>query len=316
MTSILERRNQLTQLDKRNWHLWALALAISILLALCIAAVFYPAIRWGVDRIETRYGILPQLIFGLLALVLLSAVYVIIKQRELNEMRSFIVSGLFGVSEEEGAFAQDALTGVLDRRALGDILRLETKRADRYRSTLCLVLFDIWGFGKINEKQGNLAGDLVLKDLGQALQSTVRHTDIILRYGADEFLCLLPGTEGKGGEIFVQRVVKSCAQVNRPRGLLLDSGLAVYRMGGDPDTVLAEAERDLVARKGTTTQEVDVLLECTQCNSRQTVQLTLGQYRELVTESSVTRRCQKCNGETRWGLGFVDVPQGEQPPPA
>ncbi len=316
MATFLERRNQLTQLDQRNWRLWALALAISISLALCIAAVFYPAIRWGVDRIETRYGILPQLIFGLLTLVLLSAIYVIIKQRELNEMRSFVLSGLLGAPEQEGAFAQDALTGVLDRRALPDILELETKRADRYRSRLCLVLFDIWGFGKINEEEGNLAGDLVLKDLSQALRSTVRQTDILLRYGPDEFLCLLPGAEEKGGEIFVQRVVKACAQVNRLRGLLLDSGLAVYRMGGDPDAVLAEAERNLVARKGTTTQEVDVLLECTQCNSRQTVQLTLGQYRELVTESSVTRRCEKCNGETSWRFGFVDVPQGEQPPPA
>ncbi len=309
MTNLLERRKQLSEVGRRNWHLWVFGLGVGILLALATASFFHPAIRRVVDRIEMRYGVLPQLILVLLALVLLSALYVTARQRELQEMRSFIIEG-FAEAERRGeAFARDLLTGALDRRTLPDILKLEGKRADRYGITLCLVLFDIRGFSTINEKEGHMAGDAVLKDLAQTLRGTVRQIDIVLRYGPDEFLCLLPATEGRGGEVLTQRVVKACQQENRLRELTLDYGLAVYQPGEDIEAVMTSAERDLTARKGTPAtlpEDIDVLLECARCSSREMAKLTADQYRELAARSSLIRVCTKCGVNTDWKFGFVE----------
>jgi GGDEF domain-containing protein len=242
-----EPRRQLAELDRRTWHLWTVSLAVSLSLALAITTLFYPTIRWNLDRIEVQFGILPQLIFGLLTLVLLSGAYIITKQRELNEMRQFIIATYAATAFPTEKYATDTLTGALDRSTLPDILKRETARAERYDIPLCLLLFDICAFRRINESEGNLAGDLVLKALGQAILQTARQTDIILRYEADRFLCFLPGTERPGGEAFGRRVLAACQRSPRLRGLTLDSGLAVYRAGGDPERVLADAEEALTA---------------------------------------------------------------------
>lgn len=244
-----EPRRQLAELDRRTWHLWAVSLAVSLSLALAITVFFYPTIRWNLDRIEVQLGILPQLIFGLLTLVLLSGAYVIVKQRELNEMRQFIIATYAEIAFPTEKYAKDALTGVLDRSTLPDILKRETARAGRYDIPLCLLLFDIRAFRRVNESEGNLAGDLVLKALGQAILQTARQTDIILRYEADRFLCFLPGTERPGGEAFGRRVLSACQRLPRLHGLTLDTGLAVYRARGHPERVLADAEEALRARR-------------------------------------------------------------------
>jgi len=247
--NVSERRRepprQLAELDRRTWDLWALSLAISISLAVAIAAFFYPAARWNLDRIQVPYGLLPQLLLGLLILVFLSGVYVITKQRELNELRRFIVSTYTESAGPQGRYPTDALTGALDRSTLPDILQRETARADRYDIPLCLTLFDIRTFHRFNESDRNLAADLVLRELARAVLETARQTDVVLRYGADQFLCFLPGTEVEGGKRFAARVASACQQSGRLRGLVVDCGQAVYRPREVPETVLGDAERDL-----------------------------------------------------------------------
>lgn len=212
------------------------------------------------DRIETRQAqVLPQLVFGLLTLVILASAYVITKQHELNEVRAFIISNYSDSALVRETLPRDPLTGVTDRRALSEVLNLETTRANRYRSTVGLVLLDIRGFSKINETEGNLAGDLVLKDLAGTLNSTVRKTDIVTRYGPDQFLCFLPGTEQRGAETFLRRLEKARLQSARLRGLTLDHGLTVYRKGDQPDALLAGLERELKAKRAPTALATDSL---------------------------------------------------------
>jgi diguanylate cyclase (GGDEF)-like protein len=115
------------------------------------------------------------------------------------------------------------------------------------------VLCDIRDFGKFNERAGNMAGDMVLKDIAQTLQATVRQTDTVLRYGADEFLCLLPRTDSAGGAAFVRRVRQASQRAARLRDFALDTGLAVYHSGSDVNVTLADAERDLATQKTSTT---------------------------------------------------------------
>jgi diguanylate cyclase (GGDEF)-like protein len=256
MTKIRNRHKQpnvnLGQLDRRSWELLILNLGVTGLLALGIAAFFYPVIIWHMYVLDARViAVLPQLIIGLLSLMILEVSYIIQKQRELSELRALLVTTLGDVSTVFLAadYPKDPLTGVLDRRSLPDLLEREVAWVDRYRIPLSFVVLDIRDFSKLNEKQGNMAGDLVLKDFAQAVQTTMRQTDSVLRYGADEFLCLLPRTAAAGGAAFTRRVRQACQRSARLRELVVDTGLAVYTAGNDVNVILANAERDLAVQK-------------------------------------------------------------------
>src|SRR5256712_3315722 len=245
-----ELRRERAQMARRVWRLWALSITVPLVLALAILVFFYPALKWRVYTLEPRVlEVLPQLILGLLALVVLESVYIIVKARELMELRNFILTIAADADRLSADYPWDTLTGVLDRRALPDIFQRETSWVDRYRIPLCLVLFDIREFSKINDKEGNLAGDVVLKELARTLQVTVRRSDSILRYGPDEFLCLLPRTDVEGGEAFTRRLGAACRASSRLRDIIVDSGLAVYEAGRDPNAILAEAESILAVKR-------------------------------------------------------------------
>jgi diguanylate cyclase (GGDEF)-like protein len=244
----MERRQSqcelLAQLDRRTWRLWVLALSISFALSFGIALYFFPTLAWKVRQLDAGSAILPQLITGLLVLVALQSVYVLLKQKQVNEMREFIISRYAEIWTHED-LPQDPLTGVLDRRTLPDIIQRERSWADRFHLPLCLVLVDVRGFREINAHGGHLAGDIILKDLAHIIQATVRQTDTVMRYGPDEFLCFLSRTDQAGGEGFTRRLSKRCKEATRLGSVPLDFGIAAYETGMSPDVVLAEVERRL-----------------------------------------------------------------------
>lgn len=244
-----ERRQQLAEIDRRGQQLWALSLIITGLLAFGIALIFYPALVGRVESLRIHHRDLPQLIGGLLTLVVLSGIYVFTKQRELNALRNLLIASYMAAAASRDDYPRDSLTSVLDRSALPDVMKKEAAHADQTRSPFCLVLLDIRHFRAINEQEGNMVGDLVLKELALALQRTVRQTDLVLRYAADQFLCLLVGTPQEGSEYFLQRAHNACGRVPRLRNLTLEAGIAVYKAGSDPDALLAEAERNLALKK-------------------------------------------------------------------
>jgi two-component system cell cycle response regulator len=102
--------------------------------------------------------------------------------------------------------ATDALTLVLNRRALLERLTAEVDRARRFGSPLSLLLLDVDYFKQINDTAGHLAGDRVLRQLGTLLQEAVRTVDVVARYGGEEFVVILPETLGDGGLVFAERL--------------------------------------------------------------------------------------------------------------
>ena len=247
MSAQAERRKGqqglLSRIDRQNWHLWVLSFCVIICLAAAIATFFYPAIRWHVDRLEVAYGILPQLIVGLLTMVLLCVIYITLKQRELNELRNFLIATNLEARRLREELPRDALTGVLDRRALPDVMKREVTWVDRYRVPLSLLLFNIRGFKGINAAQGNLAGDEILKTLAKAIEATARQTDTVLRYGPDRFLCFLPRTDHVGAAAFARRVTEACHRHPRLQEAVLSFGITEYNAGGSPDLFLLDVER-------------------------------------------------------------------------
>ena len=87
---------------------------------------------------------------------------------------------------------RDSLTGLYNRRYLNEFMAHELARAAREQYSVCFVMIDIDHFKKINDTFGHDAGDLILQNLANQLQSQARVVDIICRYGGEEFLAILP----------------------------------------------------------------------------------------------------------------------------
>lgn len=101
----------------------------------------------------------------------------------------------------------DALTGLLNRRALERDLRREIGRAARHHRRFSLMVIDLDGLKRVNDTEGHAAGDSYLKSLAQAMRNALRIGDTAYRIGGDEFVVLLPETEEGRSESVAQRVM-------------------------------------------------------------------------------------------------------------
>jgi diguanylate cyclase (GGDEF)-like protein/PAS domain S-box-containing protein len=150
----------------------------------------------------------------------------------------------------------DSLTGLLNRRALNDILDHEIDRASRYSSDLSVILCDIDRFKLINDTYGHRAGDLALQAISEALKSTLRKADVIGRYGGDEFMMILPETSLKGARSLAEkiRVAVENAELELPErkliGLSMSIGVAsCCATVENIDTIVARADAALYTSK-------------------------------------------------------------------
>ncbi|MBW2609564.1 MAG: GGDEF domain-containing protein [Deltaproteobacteria bacterium] len=104
------------------------------------------------------------------------------------------------------ATVTDSLTGIYNRKGLGDFLQKEFQRAKRYKKVLSFVMIDMNDFKSVNDSFGHQAGDYVLRELAGCLKALIRQSDIVARYGGDEFAILLPETESSEAEVLMRRV--------------------------------------------------------------------------------------------------------------
>ncbi|NUO64174.1 MAG: diguanylate cyclase [Gemmatimonadaceae bacterium] len=106
----------------------------------------------------------------------------------------------------------DAVTQLLNRRALVERLSHEMERARRYSTPLALLMVDLDHFKNINDTHGHLVGDEALREVARLLQTGVRNVDIVARYGGEEFAIVLPETSHEGAVAFAERVRERVAQ--------------------------------------------------------------------------------------------------------
>jgi diguanylate cyclase (GGDEF)-like protein len=107
--------------------------------------------------------------------------------------------------------AIDGLTGLCNHKRFKELIKTEFERSARYGKPVTLVMLDGDGFKEINDTYGHLAGDMVLQELAGCLKQSVRTTDVVARYGGDEFTILLPETDLKMAETMVQRIESKIA---------------------------------------------------------------------------------------------------------
>jgi diguanylate cyclase (GGDEF)-like protein len=113
----------------------------------------------------------------------------------------------FRWTEEQASEARiDALTGLANRRALGEILAAEISRAQRFAHQLAVVLLDLDRFKQINDSFGHGAGDVMLREVSRLLTSLARQGDTVARWGGEEFVVVLPETDLAGAQRFAERL--------------------------------------------------------------------------------------------------------------
>jgi diguanylate cyclase (GGDEF)-like protein len=127
--------------------------------------------------------------------------------------------------------ATDSLTGLPNARAVQDTLRLLVAQASRMLWPLGAVLLDLDHFKDINDTFGHGIGDEVLAAVGVALQSTVRESDFVGRYGGEEFIMLLPDADRETTLQVAERVRRAIADINvleRDSAVTASFGVAVF----------------------------------------------------------------------------------------
>ena len=130
----------------------------------------------------------------------------------LIEPAGFALAHALRVVRAETLSVTDDLTQLYNARYLHDVLRKETKRAVRTGLPLSLLFVDLDGFKRINDAYGHLLGSRALVEAAAVIRSSARETDIVARFGGDEFAVVLPETNLEGAQAVARRVRQRIAK--------------------------------------------------------------------------------------------------------
>jgi len=139
----------------------------------------------------------------------------------------------------------DHLTGALSRQAFDDRLQEEMERTRIYQNNFSLVFLDLDHFKDVNDTYGHARGDEVLSSFVEHVKENLRTTDLLFRYGGDEFVLILQGVDDSRGPGLVQHLLdyvsNSPLPGNPPVTISFSAGVAYFPVDGDTPQMLLEA---------------------------------------------------------------------------
>jgi diguanylate cyclase (GGDEF)-like protein len=233
-------------LDWRDFQLWGIGALVLLVLALGFLGLVMPQLLWKSGAAAAVQYDLPQLLAGLLVIVVLLNIYLFQQRRVLLKTRLQLVEQL---QLAERTARTDALTSVFNGCFLQEALIREVARAERNGSMLTVMLADVDGFRSLNARCGPAAADELLVEVAALLRNNSRAADLVARLGNDEFVVLMPETSLEQAGIavnrFSQRIEKWNMLNDRAYSLSVACGVATHLPGGSPEELLAAAQADL-----------------------------------------------------------------------
>lgn len=156
----------------------------------------------------------------------------------------------------------DPLTGVKNRSTMESAIHREMELARRHGTTLSVILMDIDHFKQINDRFGHLCGDQVLRSVAQCAEQTIRESDMLFRYGGEEFLILLTGTYREGARMLAERIRENIQQLaphaEMKMHLTVSLGVTCIDESDDIDTLFKRADAALYQAKNNGRNQVVV----------------------------------------------------------
>lgn len=178
--------------------------------------------------------------------------------KKINDRTNQLIESQIDKRKAEDAVEQhiieastDTLTKVYNRRKLDDALDNELHRAQRYRAQFTLFILDIDYFKEINDEYGHATGDDVLIDVAQIIQDNVRATDIVARWGGDEFVVLAVETNERRGLAVAEKIRKSVSEYHK-NNLNITASIGLAEVNIDLDnarTMFLKADKALYEAK-------------------------------------------------------------------
>ena len=140
----------------------------------------------------------------------------------------------------------DPLTSLWNRRRLQLFLEMLIPSAKRSGKPFSIILMDIDHFKAFNDRNGHNAGDRLLVVIAEILKQCAREQDLVVRYGGEEFMIVLPSTQLEDARIVAQRI---SASVRASTDVTLSAGLEEYSHSMDIETLVQRADKALYAAK-------------------------------------------------------------------
>lgn len=146
---------------------------------------------------------------------------------------------------------EDDLTGLLNRRRTAELIENEIQRANRYDTVFSVILIDIDHFKAVNDQFGHQAGDEVLIKITEVIRSKVRATDLVGRWGGEEFLIILPQTDLGGSYSLAEKIRTrlESAYLGKIGHRTASFGVTAFEDGDDMEAIVARADAGLYAAK-------------------------------------------------------------------
>jgi diguanylate cyclase (GGDEF)-like protein len=159
----------------------------------------------------------------------------------------------------------DPLTDIANRRRFHNALEIECLRFTRGRAPLSVLMIDLDHFKNVNDQFGHPAGDAVLRFVAQLFLSSLRKTDLLSRYGGEEFAVLLPETRREGASVIAERlrqaVCKSPVRIDKYEIPLTASvGVASHANDNEvnPEILLKKADLALYRAKASGRNRIEL----------------------------------------------------------
>jgi diguanylate cyclase (GGDEF)-like protein len=229
----------MSRIDRRGWWLWAFAISLNILLAVGMLAFAFPVFS-GLAKFDA--SALHHLAAVTCVWVVIFDFYIVWAQGRINLSRREFADNLFKLA------VLDPVTNMFNRRYVMHRLDEEIARSQRFGSPLTVIVFDLNSFKQINDQHGHAAGDLALKTFGDQLRRATRGSDVVARFGGDEFLAVLPDCDKRQIQYVLYRLLGLRADAKQAKvEIRYSAGWADYMVGESAYDMLRRADEMLYA---------------------------------------------------------------------